>query len=179
MATRLPADASGRGRAARNVRRSKGRIGTMATRRFCGRCRMASAFSWMPIRAATWSASIPTTAARCFGRRIFPPAGPADHKNVYYPLNGGAVAAVRLSDGKIAWRVPIKPSDAHLDARGHGRVGLEGAVTVIPGVVFAGGWDGVLHALSTTDGHELWQYDTAREYTTVNGGKAHGGSLGA
>ncbi len=105
--------------------------------------------------------------------------GAADDKNVYYPLNGGAVAAVRLSDGKIAWRVPIKPSDAHLDARGHGRVGLEGAVTVIPGVVFAGGWDGVLHALSTTDGHELWQYDTAREYTTVNGGKAHGGSLGA
>ncbi|MGA9885197.1 MAG: PQQ-binding-like beta-propeller repeat protein [Candidatus Acidiferrales bacterium] len=105
--------------------------------------------------------------------------GAADNENVYYPLQAGDVAAVRLSDGKIMWRVPIKPSDAHLDARGRPRTGLEAAVTVIPGVVFAGGWDGVLHALSTSDGHELWQYDTAQAYSTVNGVKAHGGSLGA
>jgi polyvinyl alcohol dehydrogenase (cytochrome) len=105
--------------------------------------------------------------------------GAADNDNVYYPLNGGAVAAVRLSDGKIVWRVPIKPSDAHLDPRGRPRTGLEAAVTVIPGVVFAGGWDGVLHALSTADGHELWQYDTAHAFSTVNGVDAHGGSLGA
>jgi polyvinyl alcohol dehydrogenase (cytochrome) len=36
----------------------------------------------------------------------------------------------------------------------------------------------VLHALSTTDGHELWQYATAHDYTTVNGVAAKGGSLG-
>jgi polyvinyl alcohol dehydrogenase (cytochrome) len=105
--------------------------------------------------------------------------GAADDQNAYYPMQGGDVAAVRLSDGKIMWRVPIKPSDAQLDARGRPRTGLEAAVTVIPGVVFAGGWDGVLRALSTTDGHELWQYDTARDYSTVNGVDAHGGSLGA
>lgn len=105
--------------------------------------------------------------------------GAADNQNVYYPLQAGAVAAVRLSDGKVMWRVPIKPSGAHLDARGHLRSGMEAAVTAIPGVVFAGGWDGVLHALSTTDGHELWHYDTARAYKTVNGVPAHGGSLGA
>ncbi len=105
--------------------------------------------------------------------------GAADNDNAYYPLQAGAVAAVRLSDGKIVWRVPIKPSNAHLDARGHLRTGLEAAVTVIPGVVFAGGWDGVLHALSTTDGHELWHFDTAQPFSTVNGVEAHGGSLGA
>lgn len=105
--------------------------------------------------------------------------GAADNENVYYPLNGGAVAAVRLSDGKIVWRVPIAPSPSHLDPRGRPRTGLEAAVTVIPGVVFAGGWDGVLRALSTADGHELWQYDTAQPYATVNGAEAHGGSLGA
>jgi polyvinyl alcohol dehydrogenase (cytochrome) len=105
--------------------------------------------------------------------------GAADNQNVYYPLQAGAVAAVRLSDGKIMWRVPIKPSDTHLGPGNRPRSGLEAAVTVIPGVVFAGGWDGVLHALSTADGHELWQYDTARPYSTINGVEAHGGSLGA
>jgi polyvinyl alcohol dehydrogenase (cytochrome) len=52
-------------------------------------------------------------------------------------------------------------------------------VTVIPGVVFAGGWDGVLHALSAADGHELWQTNTAQEFKTVNGVAGKGGSLGA
>jgi polyvinyl alcohol dehydrogenase (cytochrome) len=53
------------------------------------------------------------------------------------------------------------------------------ALTVIPGVVFSGGWDGILHALSTSDGHELWQTSTAREFPTVNGIPGKGGSLGA
>ena len=105
--------------------------------------------------------------------------GAADNDNVYYPLQAGAVAAVRLTDGKIVWRVPVKASSAHLDPRGRPRTGLEAAATVIPGVVFAGGWDGVLHALSTADGHELWQYHTAHPFSTVNGVDAHGGSLGA
>ena len=51
-------------------------------------------------------------------------------------------------------------------------------MTAIPGVVFAGGWDGVLHALSTADGHELWQFNTAHDFMTVNGVTAKGGSLG-
>ncbi|HVB87572.1 MAG TPA: PQQ-binding-like beta-propeller repeat protein [Candidatus Dormibacteraeota bacterium] len=105
--------------------------------------------------------------------------GAADNDNVYYPLQAGAVAAVRLSDGKIMWRVPIKPSAAHPGPGDRPRSGFEAAVTVIPGILFAGGWDGVLHALSTSDGHELWQYDTAHAFTTVNGVEAHGGSLGA
>ena len=50
---------------------------------------------------------------------------------------------------------------------------------MIPGVVFAGGWDGVLHALSTSDGHELWQTITAQEFSTVNGIPGKGGSLAA
>jgi polyvinyl alcohol dehydrogenase (cytochrome) len=53
------------------------------------------------------------------------------------------------------------------------------ALTVMQGVVFAGGWDGVLHALSTADGREIWQTNTAQEFQTVNGVPAKGGSLGA
>ncbi len=105
--------------------------------------------------------------------------GAADKDNVYYDTQAGTVAAVRLADGKVLWNVPIAPSPAHPGAGGRPRKGLEAAVTVMPGVVFAGGWDGILHALSTADGHEIWQFDTAREFTTANGVAAKGGSLGA
>jgi polyvinyl alcohol dehydrogenase (cytochrome) len=105
--------------------------------------------------------------------------GAADDQNVYYDTQAGTVAAVRLRDGNILWNVPITPSPAHPGAGGRPRKVLEAAVTVIPGVVFAGGWDGLLHALSTTDGQEIWSFDTAREFTAVNGIEAKGGSLGA
>jgi polyvinyl alcohol dehydrogenase (cytochrome) len=48
---------------------------------------------------------------------------------------------------------------------------------VIPGVVFAGASDGMLRAYSTKDGRILWQYATRREFETVNGVVAKGGSL--
>jgi polyvinyl alcohol dehydrogenase (cytochrome) len=37
--------------------------------------------------------------------------------------------------------------------------------------------DGRLRALSAHDGKILWEYDTARNYQTVNGVKATGGSM--
>ena len=37
--------------------------------------------------------------------------------------------------------------------------------------------DGHLRAYSTKDGNVLWDFDTAKEFETVNGTKAHGGSL--
>ena len=57
--------------------------------------------------------------------------------------------------------------------------GQEGPLAAIPGIVFSGGWDGVLRALSAADGKVVWQFDTAREFQTVNGVSARGGSMGA
>jgi polyvinyl alcohol dehydrogenase (cytochrome) len=37
--------------------------------------------------------------------------------------------------------------------------------------------DGHIRAFSTEDGHVLWDFDTVRDYSTVNGVPAHGGSL--
>jgi polyvinyl alcohol dehydrogenase (cytochrome) len=37
--------------------------------------------------------------------------------------------------------------------------------------------DGHLRAFSTSDGRILWDFDTAKEWTTVNGVQARGGSL--
>ncbi len=50
-------------------------------------------------------------------------------------------------------------------------------MTGIPGVVFSGTMDGQLRAYSTRDGKIIWEYDTVRDYETVNGVKANGGSM--
>ena len=105
--------------------------------------------------------------------------GAADAQNVYYPLKSGGVAALNLADGKRVWLAPLEPSAASPGPGGRLRRGQDAAATAIPGVIFSGGWDGVLHALSTADGHALWEYNTAHEYTTVNGVAAKGGSMGA
>jgi len=47
----------------------------------------------------------------------------------------------------------------------------------MPGVVFVAGSDGKLHAVSTADGHILWEYDTARPFETVNKVPARGGAI--
>ena len=49
----------------------------------------------------------------------------------------------------------------------------------MPGVVFFGATSGVVHAYSTADGRSIWQFDTAREFETVNGVEARGGMINA
>jgi polyvinyl alcohol dehydrogenase (cytochrome) len=77
---------------------------------------------------------------------------------------------VALVDGQQKWCAP-------LDTGTDPKVGYSAAVTAIPGVLFAGGSDGSLWALSTDDGHTLWKYQTATSFQTVNGVPAHGGSI--
>jgi len=52
-----------------------------------------------------------------------------------------------------------------------------GAVTAIEGAVFSGALDGHVRAFSTANGALLWDFDTVRDYATVNGVPASGGSL--
>ena len=51
------------------------------------------------------------------------------------------------------------------------------AVTMIPGVVFSGSLDGHMRAFDVEDGKVLWDFDTVRDFSTVNGVTAKGGSL--
>jgi polyvinyl alcohol dehydrogenase (cytochrome) len=44
-------------------------------------------------------------------------------------------------------------------------------------VVFAGTTTGTMRAHSTADGRVLWEFNTAREFETVNGVSGKGGSL--
>lgn len=115
-------------------------------------------------RHKLWSDHAPTAD----GLVVF--GGAADATRVYYPLQraGGGLTALDIATGREDWT-------AALDADGRGQVSPASA---IPGVVFTGGWDGVLRAVGG-DGKVLWRYDTRRDFTTVNGVKAHGGSIGS
>ena len=90
------------------------------------------------------------------------------------PLQGGGLTALHLEDGSKAWFAPSHPCDP---PRPGCSPGQSAALTLIPGVVFSAGLDGHLRAFSTEDGTMVWEFDTAREYSTVNGVAAKGGSM--
>src|SRR5262249_24406234 len=47
----------------------------------------------------------------------------------------------------------------------------------IPGVVFSGSVDGHLRGYSTANGDIIWDFDTVRDYETINDVPAKGGSM--
>ncbi len=89
------------------------------------------------------------------------------------PTKGGGISAYRLSDGKLLWRTPPPGCG---DRRPCSPAQSQ-AVTAIPGAVFSGSIDGHLRAYATQDGKIIWDFDTARDFDTVNKVAAHGGSL--
>ena len=89
------------------------------------------------------------------------------------PTRGGGVNAYDLASGELLWSV--NPGDC--DGRSKCSPGHSGAVTAIPGVVFAGSLDGRLRAFDADSGDVLWVYDTVRDFETVSGVPGRGGSL--
>jgi len=94
--------------------------------------------------------------------------------DILLPQPGG-LHAVTLATGQRAWFTPPRPP-----ACGTGRgcnAAQSAAVTVIPGAVFSGSNDGALRVYSTADGAILWEFDSNREFTTVNGVAGRGASM--
>jgi polyvinyl alcohol dehydrogenase (cytochrome) len=90
------------------------------------------------------------------------------------PAHGGGITALRLSDGGQVWHKDGTPCDSPKPGCSPAQ---SAALTAIPGVVFSGSLDGHLRAFAAEDGKVLWDMDTARDFETVNGVKARGGSL--
>jgi len=100
--------------------------------------------------------------------------GAADGTRVYYPLQqpGGGLKALDIKTGKVEWNAAIEAD----------RRGQAGPASAIPGVVFTGGWDGILRAVSTNggaDGKVIWSFNAVQDFSTVNGVPAKGGSFGS
>ena len=98
--------------------------------------------------------------------------GAVDQERAYYGLGGRGLAAVNPATGANEWIFAPPPPT------GGGRgASLGAAPTAIPGVVFSGASNGMLYALSSTDGTLLWEFDTSATFDTVNGVEAHGGGI--
>jgi polyvinyl alcohol dehydrogenase (cytochrome) len=120
--------------------------------------------------AVVWRTALVGNTTEFGGKIVW--GGAADDQAAYFGLGPGGIAAVQLRDGERKWFQPLPAAPAVAQHSGH-----EGALTAIPGVVFSGGWDGVIRALAANDGHLVWQFDTVRDFQTVNGVAAKGGSL--
>ena len=127
-----------------------------------------------------WQYQAAPSAAGEFGALVWGQA--ADGKNIYVPVSNiqdpahaGGLHAVSLVNGKRSW---YAPPAAPICGSGAGCTRAQAsAPSVIEGVVFAGSADGALRAYSTKGGKVLWSADTNRDFETVNGVKAHGGSM--
>ena len=103
----------------------------------------------------------------------------------YAPKPG--LYALAIDSGDIVWEHPIERGCATNLGEYFDRevlypecsfyYGLSAAPTVVRDVVFAPGLDGRVRAFATKDGSELWQFETARPFDTMNGVEAHGGSI--
>jgi polyvinyl alcohol dehydrogenase (cytochrome) len=91
--------------------------------------------------------------------------GAADPRQVYYGMGAAGLAAVQNTDGKTGW--VFSPARAALGA----------APTAIPGVVFEGSGDGRLFAVAADGGKQLWEFNTAQPFDTVNKVTARGGQI--
>jgi polyvinyl alcohol dehydrogenase (cytochrome) len=91
------------------------------------------------------------------------------------PTQGGGLTALRVADGSKVWYAAPTPCPA--GAPSGCSPSQPAAVTGIPGVIFSGAVDGHMRAFSSEDGKVLWDFDTVREFPTVNGVKAQGGSI--
>ena len=89
------------------------------------------------------------------------------------PTQGGGLTALRIANGEKAWYAAPQPCGAKSPCS----PAQPAAVTAIPGVVFSGSVDGHLRAFASEDGRVVWDFDTARDYQTVNGARGKGGSL--
>ena len=104
-----------------------------------------------------------------------------DAENAYFPVSDisrpkpGGLHAVKLATGERVWYAPPPPLKC---APGRGcNAAQSAAITVIPGAVFSGSVDGGLRAYSTKDGSIIWEFDTNRDFETVNKVPGKGASM--
>ena len=103
-------------------------------------------------------------------------AAPGGRRVALDPKKGGGLHAIDQKSGRIVWSArPATCSGTQAICS----PAQSAAVTAIAGAVFSGALDGHMRAYSSNDGRVIWDFDTAREFPTVNGKPARGGSIDA
>ena len=91
----------------------------------------------------------------------------------YLGVNELGLHALDAFTGGWRWSAPVSRDCKKERCRGYGA-----ALTAIPGVVFAGSQEGYFRAFDSATGDLLWDFNTSREFVTVNGTRANGGTIG-
>jgi len=95
-------------------------------------------------------------------------------RDAHKPAKSG-LHAVDIITGDPLWSTLT--DDNCSDEKWNCSPALSAAATVVPGVVFAGGLDGMLRAFSADTGAVLWEFNARQDFGTVNGIEAFGGSF--
>ncbi len=118
------------------------------------------------------------------GERVFAPISdphlnPADKS--FTPEPG--MNAVDIDSGKVLWRKPVAADCSNGRDKRYAlcatRYGLSAAPLVVDRSVIAGSLDGRVYVFDATTGDIVWQYDTLRDFDTLNGIEAKGGGIDA
>ena len=88
------------------------------------------------------------------------------------------VHALNPADGSFFWRSTLD-NQCPKDIKFLCYQGISAPVSTSPGLVFAGGLDGMLRAFDASNGKTLWEYPTARPFETINDVQAKGGAIEA
>lgn len=111
--------------------------------------------------------------------------GASDGHNLYIGVANphapepGGIHAIDLESGQTTWFAEPQPLLCKGGPKEFCSAAQGGAISAIPGAIFSGSFDGGIRAFATEDGSLLWEYDTNRDFQTVNGVSAKGASMDA
>ncbi|MFT6287253.1 MAG: polyvinyl alcohol dehydrogenase (cytochrome) [Alcanivorax sp.] len=110
------------------------------------------------------------------GKTVFAPNADTDFIGRFDTERFPGMFALDAETGKQLWYTKAE-EDCQEDEKPACDAGVSAAATAVPGLVFAGGFDGQLRAYNSDTGKVLWTYQTNRNFTSVAGREAHGGSI--
>ena len=84
------------------------------------------------------------------------------------------VNAVDAVTGELLWHTA---ADNVCAGRAGCQPGVSAPISAFPGFVLAGHADGRLRAYAKDTGEVLWEFDTAREFDSISGEQAKGGTI--
>lgn len=115
------------------------------------------------------------------GERVFAPVNDPHFPDItaYVPEPG--MNAVDIDTGKVLWRQPVTADCSNGRAQRFAqcaeKYGLSAAPIVVDKSVIAGAIDGRIYIYDAATGDIVWQYDTLRDFDTLNGIKGNGGGI--
>ena len=108
--------------------------------------------------------------------KVFVPISDApDGRDYDEPARPG-VYALNVDNGEYVWQAPA--GDDMCLGRPGCYPGYSAAISVTSDYVLAGSNEGWLRAFDIDNGEVLWEFDTTRSFTAVDGRLAQGGSIG-